>query len=131
MAGKCLEFSETPVLKCIPLGVNVYYNDWGKGSDRLCTKAALVKQLLKHRSLTDAEAKKHFAPLIKAIGGLFVAYCRAWKQVVCQGNTCRVKKEVTCAKACSWSKASASNCSEKYCKGRFGAMACKESAMVF
>ena len=87
-----------------------------------------MKQLLKRMSLTDAEAKKHFAPLIKAKGGRFWTYCRAWKQVVCQGINCRVKKEVTCAKVCS---NNGKNCSEKYCKGRFGAMACKESAMVF
>jgi len=136
MTGTCLEFSPEPVLHCAPLGGNVYRNDWSKG-DRICTKAALVKQLLKVSSLEDAEAKKHFTPLLerkennKAVtkkGAKFFAYCNAWKQVVCQGHTCRVKKDVKCVKAC---KKKDSKCSADYCKGRFGAPACKEMAMAF
>ena len=68
----------------------------------------------------------------------FRAYCRAWKQVVCQGINCRVKKDVACAKVCSvpwsrgrWDLDSCPKNAANYCKGRFGAMVCKEIAMTF
>ena len=147
---------------CVPLGSNLRANDWAKG-DRLCTKAALVTQKLKVAALEDAEARKHFAPLAEgSFDGLMVASCRAWKQVVCQGRTCRVKKDVRCVKACRFGGYSLAKefpikegkgkglnprllkypydqkryrewqqCGKKYCEGRYGAMACKESAMTF
>ena len=158
MAGSCPRFSVKPELRCVPLNSNILYNNWMKG-DRICTKGGIVKQVLKVSSLEDAAARKHFAPLTKGSSfGSMEAHCRAWKQVVCRGRACRVKKHVKCVKACRWQWRGPAKqcplrhmarlpgfgsvwnkkcyvkwkrCSPKYCKGRYGAMACKESAMTF
>lgn len=159
MAGKCNGFGSPQAgLHCVPLGSNVYENDW-TGGDKLCTKGGIVKQALTVGSLKDAAARKHFAPLAKGSQfGKVEAHCRAWKQVVCEGRTCRVKKDVKCVKVCRyyvpWGRhqdlcplkvkvpgdpfaydkecyAKWARCDGAYCKGRYGAMACTESAATF
>merc|ERR1712196_141560 len=100
MAGDCLVFRHKPQLHCAALGSNVHGHDWADG-DRLCTKAGHLKQLLTIDALKDATARKHFAALKPGSWqSKMEAHCRAWKQAVCQGRTCRVKKNVKCLKVC-------------------------------
>lgn len=134
MAGDCLTFRQKPQLHCAALGSNVYSHDWADG-DRLCTKAGHLKQLLRIDALKDATARKHFAALRPGSWqSNMEAHCRAWKQAVCQGRTCRVKKNVKCLKVCRRKLATGyfvDKCSSKYCEGQFGAMVCKEMAAAF
>ena len=167
MAGKCVSFDDTQAgLHCVPLGSSMYANDWA-GGDRLCTKGGVVKHALTVGALKDAAARKHFAPLAKGSQfGKVEAHCNAWKQIVCKGDACRVKKHVKCKQVCRyfvpWGRhvpgpghpacklkfkvpgdnplsttydkdcyAKWAKCSKEYCKGPYGAMACKESAAAY
>ena len=49
---------------------------------------------------------------------------------MCVGDDCQVQKDVTCEKVCKlkdWGIADESTCSEAYCEGEHGNLACIEA----
>lgn len=174
MAGSCVPFQKKPRVHCVALGSNTADYDWvgdddGVPVDQICTKAAVLETRLSLAKLPEKSTmRKHLAPIIKTKGrtaweeyrSIVLARCNAWKQVVCHGKTCDVKKRVECTEVCStvssqnFNKHSAApgidlfqpiekSCSAKYCEGPFyangtqvmsksyGALLCRQAAMVF
>lgn len=96
----------------------------------ICVKWGLARDVWKFWSLNDREAKRHFRPMLGDWSRV-EARCRWSKQTACRNGECAVKKEVKCIEVCKFSQHSLrTKCSRKLCKGRFGALACRFTAMM-
>lgn len=132
-AGKCIKFEFEPQTHCTVLGINRYRVDLSstRVQDVICTKIVTIRQKLMLWNLEDKKLQqkfKHVAHPTEA--GLFVVHCNVWKQVMCRGALCDVKKEIKCANVCkveNWGKKD-TECSPNLCARESNL--CKETSLL-
>jgi len=134
-SGLCRKYAEKPVVKCAQL--NSDYPPAPDHPNKVCTKVSKSKAVLRVKRILDREARKHFES-VQGLHNAAVAICSIWKQTVCIGVKCNVKKEVKCMDVCPLWKfpnlyfpaKCGSRTGKDLCAGKYGALACKESAMM-
>ena len=138
-AGMCHGFYNGVLVRCTSLDKN---EETAAPDEKnvYCSKTGKISDLAAVGKLNSKAARLWFRPLTqKARNSKFkvVARCNMIKHTACRGAHCEVKKSVQCASVCvenGWdgnvSLPKYKNCQAKYCKGKMGALACREIARM-
>merc|ERR1712216_458773 len=126
MAGKCVPYTTVPEIRCVQLGENNWLSQKSTNNPRtlfskcMCTKVVLIETELLYHHLSAGD-RKHFKD-VRGHRNRMLSQCEVWKQTVCLGHGCQVKKEVKCRAVRKMAKghvvtAQPGTCKEELCAG--------------
>jgi len=148
MAGTCYKTPNSkPVNACTEVGKDTYTADLTSADTKniICTKVVTVRQSLAIWNMgRSSDPRRAFFESVsngtmgnnKSKKRALNAYvhCRVWKQTLCMGGKCDVKKEIECDRVCAADshlegEGSESSCSKDLCNFKDVPL-CKETSLI-
>lgn len=141
MAGTCTQYSGEQFNGCTVVDKDTYTADLTSADTKnvICTKIVTVRQTLAiwNMGRKNDPRRKFFKSVSNGtIENTAFVHCRVWKQTLCMGDMCSVKKEIGCAKVCaadSYSEREGSemesSCSKDLCNFKDVPL-CKETTLI-
>jgi len=137
-AGQCHGFYAKVLTRCTSLDRNEE-RAAPDATNVHCSKTGLLTEQAFLSKVTSKAARLFFRPVTRKAKspGWAVARCNMIKHTACRGKRCEVKKSVQCASVCvenGWDGVAGmprfKHCQKKFCKGKMGALACREIARM-